>query len=53
MKKILLLSAITLISFSSCKKEEVPATTDLDPALKPIAVQVGIDNYTGQYVRVY
>jgi hypothetical protein len=52
MKKILLLSAIVFTTLSSCKKEEMP-TTELDPSLKPVAIQVNVDNYTGEYVRVY
>ena len=52
MKKILLLSAITLLGLTSCKKEE-SVSTDLDPQLKPAYIQLNVDNYTGNYIVVY
>ena len=51
MKKILLLTTIVL-AISSCKKEAVVEPT-LDPNLKPAYIQLNVDNYSGQYIRVY
>ena len=51
MKKLLLLSAM-VFTFGSCQKEKI-VQPELDEALKPAYIQLNVDNYSGNYIRVY
>jgi hypothetical protein len=55
MKKIVLILTllVVLIELSSCQKDTPVSEPTLDPDLKPVAVQVVVEDSSSPYVRIY
>jgi hypothetical protein len=55
MKKIvlILILLIIIIGLSSCQKDTPVSEPTLDSDLKPVAVQVVVENSPSPYVRIY